>query len=302
MSGDPQLQVIAADVSTPSSTPADAPPTSQPDPASLPTRRRSRRIAVAAGFILVTIGTAAVLMALALTQENPRWWVRVNPTDPATIATAERVENGITSALTEVRAANNTPDKSAQPATAAWQVFITTEQANAWLNVRLKRWLADQAEQGNLEFRWPESVGQLQVSFQHGRIHVGAVVTQPGSAAGAEPKTQTLAAALRPHFGDDGSLWMTAERIEIGRLPVPAGWVLRSAANTQKKVADVSNELARQPQTERVLAAFRGERPVLTRPAVKLADGRRVRIVAIEPADDKLVITCMTEQRDNGRP
>lgn len=257
---------------------------------------RARRIAVAVGFVLVAISTALVLIALALSQENPRWWVAVNPANPETVATAERVENGVTSALTQVRTANNPAAGPESSATAAWQVFITTEQANAWLNVRLKRWLADQAEQGNLDFRWPEGVGEMQVSFQRGLIHLGAVITRPSPGGGA-PRTQTLAAALRPEFGSDGSLWMTAERIEIGRLAVPAGWVIGSGEKTAAKVADVSTELARQPQTERVLAAIRGERPVLSRPSVKLADGRRVRIIAIEPVDDKLVFTCTTEQR-----
>jgi hypothetical protein len=300
MSGEAtQLIADAADAPTDGSVPAAS--VAPMSPAVGPRRHRARRIAVAVGFVLVTISTAVVLIALALTRENPRWWTAVNPADPETVATAERVENGVTSALTQVRIANNAADGPESAATAAWQVFITTEQANAWLNVRLRRWLADQAEQGNLDFRWPEGVGQMQVSFQHGRIHLGAVITRP-SPGGGPPRSQTLAAALRPEFGPDGSLWMTAERIEIGRLAVPADWVIGSGEKTAAKVADVSTELARQPQTERVLAAIRGERPVLSRPSIKLADGRRVRIVAIEPADDRLVFTCTTEQRDGGRP
>lgn len=299
MSG--QATQLTADASTASTdTPAPESSVALMSPAVDPRRHRARRIAVAVGFVLVAISTAVVLIALALTRENPRWWTTVNPADPETIATAERVENGVTSALTQVRTTNNAAGPESA-ATAAWQVFITTEQANAWLNVRLRRWLVDQAEQGNLDFRWPEGVGQMQVSFQRGRIHLGAVITRP-TPGGGPPRSQTLAAALRPEFGPDGSLWMTAERIEIGRLAVPADWVIGSGEKTAAKVADVSTELARQPQTERVLAAIRGERPVLSRPSIKLADGRRVRIVAIEPADDRLVFTCTTEQRDSGRP
>lgn len=265
-------------------------------------RRRYRRIAVAAAFILVVVCTALVLIALALTQERPRWWVRVDPTSPETIATAEKVENGLASALTQVRETNMRA--AIEPGTeqadiAAWKIFVTTEQANAWLNVRLRRWLADQAEQGAIDFQWPAEIGQMQVSFQQGLIHVGAVVTR-APAPGAAPRAQTFAAALRPQFSDDGALWMTAERIEIGRLPLPAGWVLGSASGTEKKLADVSSALASQPQTQRVLAAFRGERPVLSRPSVKLADGRRVRIIGVEPGNDRLTITCTTEQTGAG--
>lgn len=270
-------------------------------------RRRNRRIALAAGFIVVALVSAGALIALALAQENPRWWTSVNPDDPHTVELAEAVENGLTSALTRVRPAPASRAGTAGANDAAWSVFITNEQANAWLNVRLKRWLADQTEQGVIDFKWPREVGQVQVCFEDGRIHVGARVERPGAGSEARPRPQTLGASLRVGFGSDGSLWLTAERIEIGRLPVPASWVLgsarsRGASAGEKKVGEVSEDLARLPQTQKVIEAFRGERPVISRPVIKLADGRRVRLLAIEPKDGRLVITAQTEVRDaNGR-
>ena len=181
-------------------------------------------------------------------------------------------------------------------------MFVTTEQANAWLNVRLERWLADQTEQGVIDFRWPEAVKQVQVSFEDGRIHVGAKVNRPGADPGDRPRPQTVGASLRPEFGQDGSLWLTAERIEIGRLPVPAGWVLGSASSAgEKQMGEVSDELAQLPETQKVIEAFKGERPVISKPVIKLADGRRVRLLSIEPKDGKLVITAQTEVREAPR-
>jgi hypothetical protein len=264
---------------------------------------------VAVGFVTVAVATATVLIALALAQENPRWWTSVDPADPHTIETAEAVENGITSALTQVRAgtgaAGGAPSAANVGPNTPWRVFITTEQANAWLNVRLERWLTDQTEQGAIDFKWPSEVKQVQVSFEEGRIHVGARVTRPGTGPDGKPRPQTVGASLRPEFGPDGALWLTAERIEIGRLPVPASWVLGSAGKAngdqrkpsagEKKVGEVSDELARLPQTQKVIAAFKGERPVISRPLIKLADGRRVRLLSIEPMDGRLVITAQTE-------
>lgn len=281
------------------SAPAEAPEANFAPAA--PTRRRWRRIAVAAGFIVTAIGAACILIGLALTQEDPRWWQAVDPTNPATIETAERVENGIASALTQVRSASSgrVGDAAADPA-APWKVFITTEQANAWLTVRLRRWLADQAEQGAMNFRWPPQVSDVQVDFTGGRINIGARVLANRSRAdapspGRRGRPQTFAAALRPEFRPDGSLWLVAERVQIGRLSLPAGWVLGSSGGAQERVGEVSGELADLPQTQQVLAAMKGERAVLKRPVIKLADGRRVRLLAIEPIDGRVVVTCQTE-------
>lgn len=285
-----------------------------------PGRRRWRRhrVLLAAGFVVVAVITCGLLIGLALTQEPPRWWGTVNTADPKTIATAEAVENGMATALTQIRPVAQAPAQGAKPTGAVpstvmpngpgeWKVFITNDQANAWLNVRLKKWLADQTAQGNIQFTWPEQVGELRVNFDGGLIAVGArVYTGLGGQAADAPnpadrgKAQTLAAELRPEFKPDGSLWMTAERINIGRLPVPASWVLGSGGQTREgreRIGEVSSELASLPQTDKVLKAFSGAGPVLTRPIIRLADGRRVRLVAIEPDDGKLVITCRTEAR-----
>lgn len=262
---------------------------------------------MAAGFIVVAVVSAGALIAVALAQESPRWWTTVNPDDPRTIELAEAVENGLTSALTRVRpsAPGAGGDGPGGTINTPWRVYITNEQANAWLNVRLERWLADQTEQGAIDFEWPREVKQVQVCFEEGRIHVGARVVSPDGGARSGPRPRTLGATLRVEFGPDGSLWLTAERIEIGRLPVPAGWVLGSAraggsSAGERKVGEVSEDLARLPQTRNVLAAFRGERPVISRPVIRLADGRRVRLLAVEPRDGRLVITAQTEVRERG--
>lgn len=274
----------------------ESPP--QPLPPANPRRFTTRRILIAAGFVVIALVTALSLVALALTQAQPRWWKPFDPSDSRTIATAEAVENGIATALTQVRqpAPNSrtaAPD-SALPTAKSWRVFITTDQANAWLNIRLKRWLNDQIEQGRIGpgFKWPPEVGQVQVRFADGRIHIGARVTRDAGAS--PPAEQTLAAALRPQFHDDGSFWLLAETVSIGRLALPAGWVLPSSSSGAARGEAVA-DIGALPQTQRVLNALEGHAPVLSNPVIKLADGRRVRLLEIEAQSDRLVITCQTE-------
>jgi len=299
-----------AGISTQSATTVDAP------------KRSRRRIFVAAGFVAVALATAAVLIALALTQESPRWWTNVDPEAPATKELAQRVENGVTTALTQVRAPTPPPLVStpgASPAAAAasliadpqtWKVFITTEQANAWLASRLRRWLADKSADasghggigtGAATFTWPPQVEQVEVSFQTGLIYLGARVrrTGPGGQIIADERPQTLSAAVRPDLRPDGSLWISAQSIHIGRLGLPASWVLGATARVRAKVGEVSADLAAMPQTDRLLSALKGDRAVVSKAVIKLADGRRVRIIGLEPLEGKLVLTCRTEPRES---
>lgn len=256
---------------------------------------------MAAGFIIVILATATVLIAVALSQDRPRWWTVVDAADPGVVSTAEAVENGIASALTQVRASGPGPGGTAAEAR-PWSVFITTEQANAWLNVRLKRWLTDQSEQGSIDFNWPSELREVQVSFSPGLISIGARVMRPGASASAEARPQVLAATLRPALAADGSLWFTAEQVQVGRLPLPASWIIGRARRSAGSRAgdgrgEPAAELAQQPQAQRLLGALTGEGPVSQRPTIKLADGRRVRLVALEPGEGRLVVRCVTEQR-----
>lgn len=289
--------------------PSDITAKDEPAPAAQPRRVTTRRVLIASGFIIIALITSGGLIVLALTQDRPRWWKSLDISDPKTIATAQAVENGIATALTQVRPSPTFPSGATSPAASAnkpWKVFITTDQANAWLNVRLRGWLQDQAEQGRPELKWPPEVGQMQVRFDGGRIDIGAVVTRPPPSD--PPKLQTLAASLHPEFREDGSFWLIAETITIGRLGLPASWVLpsTSASGTDTlrtdKLKDVSAQLASLPQSARLLSALAGQVPVLSRPIIRLGDGRRVRLLDIRAEGERLVITCQTEERQSTLP
>lgn len=253
---------------------------------------RGKRVLVAAGFIGFVLVCSLVLIVTALTRAEPSWWGTLDANDPQVKLKAEQIENGVTSLLSDPRP----PNKSRDPRD-PWTVRLSATDANAWLNARLRQWLNTQEDIG---FKWPEQVDELRVRFEGGRISVGARVNQNGA-------SQIFTATLRPRFERDGALWMPAERIALGRLGLPASWVLPSAEEGPTEAADspvvermgeVSEEIAELPQTRQVLAALAGENAVLSNPIVKLPDGRRVKLLGLQAHNEKLYITCQTIIRD----
>ncbi|MCC6320678.1 MAG: hypothetical protein IT438_04485 [Phycisphaerales bacterium] len=284
---------IHATVETAESAPIIATEPKRGPLAPLPSRVTPRRLLVAAVFIVIALLTAGALVALALTQERPTWWRQIDPASPDTLSVAHAVENGMATALTQVR-----PEAPAAPAgSEPWKVFITTDQANAWLSARLRGWLEDQAARegagvgGGRGVKWPAEVGTPQVSFERGIIRIGAMVERSTTSGG--PRLQALSAVLRPDVRADGSFWCTASSVSIGRLPVPASWVLKPRASGLSSPAATSQSVP--SQFSRVMDALAGRGPLLGSAIIRLADGRRVRILELDPQPGRLVITCRTE-------
>jgi hypothetical protein len=152
----------------------------------------------------------------------------------------------------------------------------------------------------DVEFEWPESLQELQIDFRDGLILVGAKVS---AAKRIEPDTRAgnyFSAAIAPQFKADGSLWMPARRVSLGRLSVPASWMLSEPEEVA--AADrVPDEIADLAETKQVLAAFAGRQPAMTNPTIKLGDGRKVRVLAMTADDGKLSITCQTILREPSR-
>jgi hypothetical protein len=94
-------------------------------------------------------------------------------------------------------------------------------------------------------------------------------------------------------------LWLEPSRVEIGELSVNASWVVQRAQRAMRQV--VPEEMQALPQVQAVLSAARGETPLVSRPVIRLPDGRRVRILAIEPEGKRLIVTCRTEGRMEGK-
>jgi hypothetical protein len=243
-------------------------------------------------FVLIVVGTTVGLVGLALSQEQPSWWKSVNTKDPAVIAVAERLENAVATLLTQARPPGEDGD-----VTKPWTVRVSAADVNAWLNARLPAWMESRED---VEFEWPESLQELQIDFRDGLIHVGAKVS---AAKRVEPDTRSgnyFSAAIAPQFKDDGSFWTPAKWVALGRLTVPASWMLSEPEEVA--AADrVPDELADLAETRQVLAAFAGKQPALGNPTIRLGDGRKVKVLSMTAADGKLAITCQTIVREPAR-
>jgi hypothetical protein len=90
-----------------------------------------------------------------------------------------------------------------------------------------------------------------------------------------------------PVAGASG-LWIEPTWVYVGRLPLPAGWVLSGAVGTG---ADLPADLAALPQTPALLEALRGLAPVVRAASVRLPDGRRLLLEAVRAEEGRLVIT-----------
>jgi hypothetical protein len=253
-------------------------------------------VLIGSGLFLAGVITGGVLVAGWLADQRPRWWDSVDSADPGTIAVADAVENGAVDLLSQVRPSRETAPGllTSEP----WTVRLTPEDANAWLAVRMPKWVRNQSD----NFRWPSQVAQLQVDFREDDIVLGVRAVTGGG-------ERYLWVTLAPTIDDDGALWLRATWVHVGRLSLPAAWFLPGGGGPNPGsggvdgsrptlvTQNIPDDIRSLPQTDALLAALNGAGPVARNPTVRLADGRRVRIVGLEAQDGALLVTCRTELR-----
>ncbi len=281
-------------------------PRGEPFVAARPSRLRTWLLVILPGGGML-LGAAA-LMALGLAGERPGWWRDIDPRDKDVAAAAVRVENGAATQLTQIR--RSEPSVSGAVgggASEPWTIRVSSADANAWLAARLRPWLESQnAESGGI--RWPDDLRAIEVRFDSGRIDVGASI-RPHSGADEPPvagaSEQVLSTSLQPEFRAGGSLWLPATSTSIGRLSVPSSWALSRAAAGAKRAgiahARPGADPTSSPELRDIISALSGERPAMTTPIIRIGDGRRVRLLKLEPRDDALYITCQTLPRETSR-
>ncbi len=247
-------------------------------------RRKFSRImrwSLAIGVVLLMTLVVVIAAGYRLTTQTPQWWTAIDPTDVQVIEQAERVENSLTTELSRADREGSADDQvwRSEP----WTIHLSSDEANAWLNARLPRWAENRLE----DFEWPVDVRSIQVAFEPGSVRLGASVR-------LDERDRVLSAQLTPRVDDDGSVWLDLGWMYLGRLPVPAGFLLdtdligfapKSVAN-DRELAELTDALA-------------GRHPIASEPVISLADGRRVRIVSMELSEGELILTCQTEHGDD---
>ncbi len=249
---------------------------------------------VCAAMVVVVVMIVAVLGVSSRMRAQPLWWQPVASENPEIVENATELENAIFTQLHLRRDADRIQTETGEVLRSAeWTVGLRAEQTNAWLAVRLPKWVAGQMfhamdKAGDPEELdvWPEDLSEVQVSFQHPHILVGARIDR-----GGDPRY--FSATLTPELRDDGTLWLVANRVHVGRVSVPAGWVLSEA---ERRADDVVPEAFRGlPEAEAFFQIFAGERPFADEPQIRLGDGRRVRLLSLRSDQGRLIVKCRTE-------
>ena len=243
--------------------------------------RRLRRRVLAASVGGLFVCSIFLFSAWTLSRAAPTWWRTVQREDPGTIRLATIVENTVVNS-----AYHDWPVVTIEEGlrrSEPWTLSVDATEVNAWLNVRLPKWLANQKEQ----FRWPQDVSDIQVEFHDDRITLGARVR-------AGDRHQVLTATLTPRLDEHGRLYLPARSVNLGRLNIPASWVLQPIRDNAEDY--IPPQLRRLPETEALFRAFGGKEALVQRATVRLDDGRRIRILGITPRGGRLLITCQTER------
>lgn len=209
-------------------------------------------LAVGAAIVCVLAG-GVLIYALSGLDESPRWWAgadAIRAGDAEVIDRAERLENAITTQLTAVRDAGDP----------RWAAAITSEQANAWLAVRLRETLVTHLGEHNL----PEGIERVRVGIDGEGLIIGARVRHSSGSSVVWSRAWF-------ELDEDGRLWVELSSLRVGTTPVP-GWVLRAME---------SDRLGR-------------SRYLLGGGALELGDGRTARLVALRVHDGRLEVVMET--------
>ncbi len=230
------------------------------------------------------------MASATLTRAAPSWWQNIADDEP-TADRARAVENATISQLYLVRRAEPQP-RNAPPrpekgwVSTPWSVSVRESDASAWLTSRLPRWLAGQRTLPE----WPDELSQFQVRFQDGAIRAGV-------RAETTSGPRYITATFIPEIDDTGALWLRAAWVHVGRLPVPATWVIGRPGDPDSMLPP---ELLERPETALFLDIARGEAPLAVEPAIALEDGRRVRLLDLRLRDGRAELTMRTESRAPG--
>ncbi len=246
---------------------------------------RARKLVVGALLIVAAVTAALMVIGWMLIRSKPSWWQDVDVRSPEVQRLATAVENGLITAMNDVRPGGGV----------AWSIRLDEGAMAAWLAARLPSWAVSQ---GGLE-AWPAGLERVQACFRDGAVVVGAELRRGGSSL-------HVSIPFSAEVDAGGMLRVIPGWVRLGRLALPTGTALGALGVREDRPrhavgagepgvgAPLSDLLSDHgsPDLARAILSGRGwEGRVL----VPLADGRRARLVGIVVEEGAVVLRWRDE-------
>lgn len=252
--------------------------------------RRRWRVVISIALGLIAGAMIGGVFLYIQSMRMPSWIRKANAeADAPGRLDSNNFENAVMNECTKVRPVDPARREDEPWRSEPWAISIDPVDLNNWIDDSGLRWAAHQKSKDEQAGSWPRGLRTIRIGVSEtGQVRLAATVHDR---AGSE-RTVGLITAFR--IADDG-LWLDPSRIEVGELSLSASWALERAQAAMKQVVPANMQAL--PEVQTVLSAARGETPLIVRPLIRLPDGRKVRILAIEAEGQRLIVTCRTEGR-----
>lgn len=262
---------------TSTTTPPPPPPTQQPLSGLLARADQALHTLFAVLLLLAALLTTLALATLWRARATPPWWSTVSPTDPIAIQRAESLEIRLNNTLSNPAP----PPPTTNSDIALWTIDITPEEANAWINLRLPRWLA------NRELPAPFEPGSLTIAFRDGKLIAGARLP-----ASADEHQHIVGVTLAPRIDEQHNLIAPITAFHLGSLSLPR------AIAADRLTTLIPPEYAQDPDVTAALDALLHAKPLTHAPTLSSDNHHAVRILAIDITPQRARLHCTTLPRD----
>ena len=213
-------------------------------------------------LVLVAIGTITIAIGWVLSQRSPSWWAAPDPNDPTLVARAESIERFVSNEMSRPRQTGS-----------AWRLAIPEEAATAWVNARLPKWLASRGVE------WPLEQRPILVLFRDGGVTVATDLSDEDSRriVGAQVEMSVRQDRLVPRLTG----------VNVGALVLPPAL---AAGSIRRAIPGNAG-----PEARHALDALLRATPLSEDAAWRVDESRTVRLIGVEFADDRAILTLITE-------
>jgi hypothetical protein len=185
---------------TPPSEPAEETPAAEVDSAAEESTspKESSNLQFLAALIFLAV-VLVIVVLWVMTMLAPSWYTPPAADDAVAADLAQQAEFGLVENLQKIR-------EPGEP----WRLRISDEAVNAWLGIRMAKWLAHEGHPP-----WPEYLGIPQVHTTPSGIIVAIALTSDSGVG------RVLGLQVAPEIGEE-SMHLSIVGGLLGRLPIPS--------------------------------------------------------------------------------